>query len=126
MKTTLVVGMGGFIGSVLRYLLSLLCQRFSATFPHGTLWANLLGCLCLGAITAIATETQSLSPTTRLFLATGICGGFTTMSSFTYELFRFMQDAEYFYAAAYLVATLVGCLILFGVGFFGARLLMKV
>ena len=128
MKNTvaiLAVGVGGFIGSVMRYLLSLLGRQVSITFPHGTLWANFLGCLVLGVTTAVATETQSLSPTTRLFIATGICGGFTTMSSFTYETFRFAQDSEYLYAAGYLVATIVGCIVLFGVGLFGTRLLLK-
>jgi len=121
----LAVGAGGFIGSVLRYLLSLVGQRISITFPHGTLWANFLGCLFLGAITAAATETQSVSPATRLFLATGLCGGFTTMSSFTYETFRFLQDSEYLYAAGYLIATIAGCVILFGLGLFGTRLFLK-
>lgn len=73
MLPILVVGAGGFIGTILRYLLSLVGQRFSFTFPHGTLWANLLGCLALGIVTALATETETLSPATRLFLATGIC-----------------------------------------------------
>lgn len=121
----LAVGAGGFIGSVLRYLLSQLGQRFSITFPYGTLWANFLGCLVLGVITAVVTETQSVSPQARLFLATGVCGGFTTMSSFTYETFRFFQDSEYLYATAYLAATIAGCIILFGVGVFGTRLFLK-
>jgi fluoride exporter len=120
-----IVGTGGFIGSVLRYLLSLLGQRFSITFPHGTLWANFLGCLLLGSIVAIATETQIISPSTRLFLASGVCGGFTTMSSFTYETFRFFQDSEYLYAMGYLTLTIIGCIILFGVGMFGIKLLLK-
>jgi CrcB protein len=119
------VGSGGFIGSVLRYLLSQLCQRVSITFPYGTLWANFLGCLLLGIITGIAAETQSLSPSARLFFATGLCGGFTTMSSFTYETFRLFQDSEYLYGAGYLATTILGCIVLFGVGLFGTRLLLK-
>ena len=58
----LVVGSGGALGSVLRYLLSLLAQRTSVTFPHGTLWANLLGCLVIGIVVALATATESISP----------------------------------------------------------------
>lgn len=125
MLPILMVGAGGFIGSVLRYLLSLLGQRFSFTFPHGTLWANLLGCLALGIVTALATETETLSPTTRLFLATGICGGFTTMSTFTYETFQFAQDSEYLYAAVYFVATIAGCAAMFCVGLFAVKFMMK-
>ncbi|KQC07280.1 MAG: hypothetical protein APR62_06535 [Smithella sp. SDB] len=120
-----IVGSGGFIGSVLRYLLSLFGQKFSLTFPHGTLCANFLGCLLLGIIIAIATETQSFSPSTRLFLATGVCGGFTTMSSFTYETFRFCQDSEYLYAAGYMTLTIVGGIILFGIGMFATKIFLK-
>ena len=123
--TLFAVGIGGFIGSVLRYLLSQFGRQFSITFPHGTLWANFLGCLFLGVITAVVSDTQSFSPNTRLFLTTGICGGFTTMSSFSYETFRFFQDSEYLYAAGYLAATIVGCILLFGVGLFGAKLFLK-
>lgn len=121
----LAVGTGGFIGAVLRYLLSLAGQRFSITFPHGTLWANFLGCLLLGVITAIAVDTESLSPAARLFLATGVCGGFTTMSTFTYEMFRFVQDAEYFYASLYFASTLAGCAVFFGAGMIITKLLLK-
>lgn len=121
----LVVGAGGFAGSALRYALSLAGQRYSLSFPHGTLWANLLGCLVLGAVTALAARSGSLSPTVRLLLATGFCGGFTTMSTFTYEAVRFIQDAEYLYAAGYLFLTLVGCFTFFGLGLYAVSLLTK-
>lgn len=121
----LAVGFGGFIGAALRYLLSVAGQRFSITFPHGTLWANFLGCLLLGVITAVATDTESLSPSARLFLATGICGGFTTMSTFTYEMFRFVQDSEYLYASLYFTATIAGCGLLFGAGLIITKILLK-
>jgi CrcB protein len=112
----LVVGTGGALGSVLRYLLSLLAQRYSVTFPHGTLWANLLGCLAIGMVVTLATATESISPSLRLFLATGICGGFTTMSSFIYELVQFSKDHEYLYAGAYFSLTLFGCMAMFCLG----------
>ena len=112
----MVVGAGGALGSVLRYSLSLLAQRFSVTFPHGTLGANLLGCLVIGIVVTLAATTESLTPTLRLFLATGICGGFTTMSSFIYELTQFVKDHEFLYAGAYLSLTLVGCMAMFCLG----------
>jgi CrcB protein len=112
----LVVGVGGALGSVLRFSLTLLAQRFSVTFPHGTLWANLLGCLVIGVVVSLATATESISPAMRLFLATGICGGFTTMSSFIYELAQFVRDHEYLYAGAYLSLTLAGCMAMFCLG----------
>ena len=121
----LAVGAGGFVGSVLRYGFSLAGQRVSVAFPHGTLWANLLGCLLLGAVMAVAAETEILSPSARLFWATGLCGGFTTMSTFMYELSRFGQDSEYWVASGYFGATLVGCALAFWAGTLAIRLLMK-
>ena len=121
----LAVGAGGFIGSMLRYGLSLAGQRFSVTFPHGTLWANLLGCLVLGVVMALAAETEILSPSARLFWATGLCGGFTTMSTFMYELARYGQDSEYWVASGYFAATLAGCAAAFWAGTLAVRLWMK-
>lgn len=119
------VGAGGFVGSVLRYGLSLAGQRLSVSFPYGTLWANLLGCLLLGAVTALAAETEILSPSARLFWATGLCGGFTTMSTFMYELSRLGQDAEYWIASGYFAATFVGCGLAFWAGTLAIRVLLK-
>ena len=129
MKTVmpfLVVGAGGFIGSVMRYALSLLGQRCSVTFPHGTLWSNLLGCLVIGVLSALAAKTEVLSPTMRLLLATGLCGGFTTMSTFTYEMFKFVQATEYLYASGYFLLTMVGCAAMFCLGMFAVGLVTKV
>ena len=129
MKTVmpfLVVGAGGFIGSVMRYALSLLGQRCSVTFPHGTLWSNLLGCLVIGVLSALAAKTEVLSPTMRLLLATGLCGGFTTMSTFTYEMFKFVQATEYLYASGYFLLTMAGCAAMFCLGMFAVGLVTKV
>jgi CrcB protein len=122
----IVVGVGGFIGSIMRYALSLLGQRFSVTFPHGTLWSNLLGCLVIGVVAALAAKTEVLSPTMRLLLATGLCGGFTTMSTFTYEMFKFVQAAEYLYASGYFLLTMAGCAAMFCLGMFAVGLVTKV
>jgi protein CrcB len=109
-------------GSMLRYSLSFghafvsfLTERFCQS----------LGCLALGAVSALAAKGGVLSPTTRLLLATGFCGGFTTMSTFTYETVRFVQDAEYLYAAGYLFLTLAGCLAFFCLGLYAVSLLTK-
>jgi len=125
LSSFLTVGCGGFVGSMLRYALSLLGQRYSVIFPHGTLWANFLGCLILGVVSALASKTEVLPPTARLLLATGLCGGFTTMSTFTYETFKFMEDAEYLYAAGYFALTLVGCMAFFSVGMYAVSLITK-
>jgi len=119
----LIVGCGGFVGATLRYALSLLSQRWSVTFPHGTLWANLAGCLVLGGVMAVAARSEAFSPALRLLLATGLCGGFTTMSTFTYELYKFLQDAQYLYASGYLLLTLIGCLASFCLGLYAVSLM---
>ena len=121
----IVVGFGGFIGSVLRYVLSLLGQRYSVTFPHGTLWSNLAGCLVIGVVSALSAKTEVLSPSMRLLLATGLCGGFTTMSTFTYEIFKFVQAAEYLYASGYFLLTMAGCAAAFCFGMIAVDLIVK-
>jgi CrcB protein len=128
MKTVvpfLAVGVGGFLGSIMRYGLSLATQRFSVAFPHGTLAANLLGCLIIGALSALSAKSGTLSPTLRLLLATGLCGGRTTMSTFTYELFSFVRSTEYLYAAGYFAATVAGCAAMFCLGLFAVGTLLK-
>ena len=111
-----LVGAGGCVGSVLRFLLSLAAQRCEISFPHGTLWANWAGCFLIGLLTALAASTEILSPSMRLLLTTGFCGGFTTMSTFVYELLQFVRDREYYYAGAYLVMTVLGCVVMFCLG----------
>ena len=121
----LAVGAGGCAGSVLRYLLSLFAQRYSISFPHGTLWANLLGCFAIGAVAALAAAGEILTPNARLLLATGLCGGFTTMSSFTYEIAQFLRENDYLYAAGYFALTAIGCLLMFFLGAAALKLILK-
>ncbi len=106
-------------------MLSILAQRWSISFPHGTLWANLLGCLAIGAIATLATATEALSPSMRLLLATGVCGGFTTMSSFIYELMQLLRESEFYLAAGYLGLTLVGCALMFVLGSLAVKAILK-
>jgi CrcB protein len=122
----LVVGVGGFVGSVVRYLLSLAAASQSLSFPHGTLWSNLLGCFVIGVVSSVAAATDVLSPTMRLLLATGFCGGFTTMSSFVYEMGQFLRQNEYWFAGVYLLLTWVGCAVMFWLGSQVLRPWMKV
>lgn len=124
-SSVLFVGAGGFVGSTLRYLLSLFGTRYSITFPHGTLWANLLGCLALGALSGITMHSHAISPNTRLFLATGLCGGFTTMSTFTHEVVHFTRAGQSPFAALYVAGTLIGCIAFFVAGSFLAERWMK-
>lgn len=107
------------LGGVSRYGMTLVTQNYAAlSIPFGTLISNIAGCLLVGLIAGIGATTQLLSTEMRLLLATGFCGGFTTMSSFVYELGQFIQDKEYFYASSYFVATMVGAGIAFVLGLF--------
>ena len=111
------VGMGSMLGGMSRYGLTLVTQNYAVlALPFGTLISNLAGCLLIGLIAGIGASSQVLSSEMRLLLATGFCGGFTTMSSFVYELGQFIQDKEYFYASSYFVATLAGAGLAFVLG----------
>jgi fluoride exporter len=82
-RTLLVIGVGGFFGSIGRYLVQLGAGKiFSPSFPAGTFLANIIGCLVIGMVYAMAEKGNLLSAEMRLFLAVGFCGGFTTFSSF--------------------------------------------
>jgi CrcB protein len=110
------VGIGGMLGAVARYLATLATAGISLTLPYGTLISNLAGCFLIGIVAALAAEGDLLSPEARLFLATGFCGGFTTMSSFVYELAQLLRSGELYFAAAYFGLTLVGAMVLFYLG----------
>jgi len=112
----LLVGAGGLVGSMCRYGTTLLMSRASLSIPYGTLASNIAGCLIIGIIAEIAAAGELLSPATRLLLATGFCGGFTTLSSLIYELAQMIKDGEWLYALLYLNGTLVGAALAFILG----------
>lgn len=93
----ILVGAGGFLGSVARYLVSgavhsLVPSRF---FPIGTVVVNLTGCLLIGLLGGLADIRQMFTPSLRLFLFIGVLGGFTTFSTFAYESFQLSQDGQF-------------------------------
>ncbi|SDK83043.1 CrcB protein [Catalinimonas alkaloidigena] len=94
MKLLLWVGVGGFFGSMARYGISLYAQRWwPGFFPWGTLLANVLGCLLIGVFLVLAARQQWELPT-KLLLATGFCGGFTTFSTFSYESLLLLREGR--------------------------------
>ena len=111
-----LVGIGGMIGSLCRYGLTLAARDWSISLPCGTLFSNVAGCLVIGAVMELAGATEALSPSARLFLATGFCGGFTTLSSLIYELMQMIRDGEWAYAGLYFGLTLAGSIVAFGLG----------
>lgn len=99
LKNFLLVGLGGMTGSVLRYAFSLLIKH--NTFPYATLAVNIIGSLMIGVVMGIASK-QDYFGDGRLFLATGICGGFTTFSAFSWECMQMLQQNRYYSAALYI------------------------
>lgn len=91
-RTILLVGTGGFIGSVMRYLLQVFVEKgMGSTFPLGTLIANVAGSFLIGIVFALA-EKQIMSAEWRLFMSVGICGGFTTFSAFAFNNFNMIKE----------------------------------
>jgi CrcB protein len=91
-----LIAVGGALGSVCRYGLSTVVQRWSSPFfPYGTFAVNVLGCLLFGVIMGAARQRFVLGPSERAFLLIGILGGFTTFSTFTYETFALLQDGQF-------------------------------
>ncbi len=91
----LFAGMGGFIGTVLRFLVSKYFQvHFDSVFPWGTLVVNIAGCFLIGIFLGIFEKGVVMSSEWRLFFTVGICGGFTTFSSFSNDAFMLLQNKE--------------------------------
>lgn len=96
LKNILIIGAGGFVGSVARYLVSHL--NLTVTFhsvPVGTLLVNIIGSFAIGFLTGIAEKSMILTPAWRLFLMVGLCGGFTTFSAFASENLMLMHNGQF-------------------------------
>ncbi len=120
--TTLWVGLGGAIGSIARYHVGELSrQRFGAGWPWGTLAVNLLGSLLLMALMHVALRSDSVPAAARVALGSGVLGGFTTYSSFNFETIALVQSGAWGRAAAYVAATVLGCLAAGALGWLAAR-----
>jgi len=107
------VAIGGAVGSVGRFWLSgLIANRFGGTFPWGTIIVNITGCLVIGFFnTLTGTEGRWLvPPAARTFFMIGICGGYTTFSSFSLQTLNFVNDGEWLYAGANILYSVALCL----------------
>jgi CrcB protein len=103
----LFVGIGGFVGSVCRYLIGLIPINPSNGFPVKTLIINIAGAFAIGLIVAIAGKHASINPRIVLMLKTGVCGGFTTFSTFALEISDLIQAGSWTAAIVYIVLSLV-------------------
>ena len=109
MKQALIVGLGGFIGSIVRYRLGGMILHYSASwrFPLSTFSINVIGCLAIGALAALVEHRDWFSPEARLFLFTGLLGGFTTFSAFGYEGIFLLRRGEVVLALAYAALSVI-------------------
>lgn len=98
-KTILYIAIGGAIGSILRYITSVLVSKFwSNHFPLATFIANILGCFLIGLFMGYLLKNQLEDSNLKWFLITGICGGFTTFSTFSMDNYLLMQNQNAFLA----------------------------
>lgn len=120
----LLVFFGGGLGSLCRYLLATWVQSASnSPFAWGTLCVNVLGSFALGGIMQASLSTGAISPDLRLLLATGFMGGFTTYSTFNYDVLRFLSEGRWDLALGNIGATLSLCLLAGAAGMAGIRAL---
>lgn len=107
MLECIIVGIGGFIGTVFRYLIGLLPFKLDNGFPIKTLIINVVGAFVIGLVTALATKDKSINPQIILMLKVGVCGGFTTFSTFAYETTDLIQNGNTILALGYICASVI-------------------
>jgi fluoride exporter len=122
------VSLGGAIGSAGRFWISgLVASRYGQTFPFGTLAVNVTGSFIIGLFAAMTDPEGRIlaSPSFREFFMIGICGGYTTFSSFSLQTLALAQEGEWFRAGANAIASFTLCLVAVWIGYFSVSLLNK-
>lgn len=121
-KTILYIALGGAIGSVLRYLTSVLVAKYwPAHFPLATFMTNVLGCLLIGFFMGILEKNHLSDSQLKWLLVTGFCGGYTTFSAFGYENYSLFQNGNTFLALVYIGLSIMGGLFAIWLGLFLSR-----
>ena len=104
----LFVALGGALGAVGRYAISLIPVK--TEFPILTLVTNIIGAVLIGFIAGLASENENASPQAVLFWKTGVCGGFTTFSTFSLEAYNLLGRGFYFLGGLYIILSVAGCI----------------
>ena len=108
MKPLLIVGIGGAFGSICRYLAQVYIGRHTTlTFPVGTLVVNLTGCLLIGILFGLGSKYAWMTLEWRLFLITGICGGYTTFSTYSLDSITLLRQGNYTYFFVYVLGSVI-------------------
>jgi CrcB protein len=107
MRAVLFIGFGGLLGTVCRYLMTLIPVSEKTAFPVVTLLVNVLGALAVGILSGLATRYKGLDPDLMAFLRIGVCGGFTTFSKFALEVTNLMGSGRPWMSAAYMALSLL-------------------
>ena len=107
MLNILSVFLGGPIGSVLRYLISLLSKKYFLTPVIGTFFVNIIGCFIIGLVFGLVLKSNVFPNFVRLFIISGFLGGLTTFSSFNLEIFELIKEGKIFLSLAYLLLSLI-------------------
>lgn len=119
MNQIILIAIGGALGAVLRHSMVIGIQTFlTVKFPYGTLFVNVLGCFIIGGIYAAFSQNNALETWVKPLLIIGILGGFTTFSSYSYELLTLLKEKEFMKAISYLLLSNVLAL---GASFFGYK-----
>lgn len=118
LKTILAVGTGSFLGGTARYLVSLAMKGLTKGFPWATLAVNLVGCFLIGLLWGIFSKNGSEGSNWALFLMVGLCGGFTTFSTFSKEALVMLQGGNVWGSAGYVAISVVAGIALVAAGFY--------
>jgi fluoride exporter len=103
LKTLIIIGIGGGLGSVLRYLTTILVNKYiQSNFPCATFVTNILGCLLIGLFFGYLEKHNAISQELKFFLITGLCGGYTTFSTFSNENIQLLQNNQLLLAFLYI------------------------